>query len=120
VVLERFEFTTNMNDISLADGWICEALRTITSPLFNEFVIWFLGGGTPWNPMNINGWKALDAMLDVLAKRNPDFRVVFIDGDWSFIASYLPLARSRGLLRFQYSREENRFKKLGVLAEPFY
>ena len=120
MVLERFEFTINRGDISLVDGWICGALRTITSPLFNEFVIWFLDGGVLWSPMNIDGWKAVDAMLDALAKRNPDFRVVLIGcGDGSFIASYLPLVRSRGLLRFQSSREENRFKKSGLLVEPF-
>jgi len=116
-VLERFEFSIKMSDISLVDGWICGALRTITSPLFNEFVIWFLGGGVSWSPMNIDGWKVVDGLLETLAKRNPDFRVVLIGhGDWPFIASYLPLVRSRGLLRFRYSREENRFKKSGVLA----
>ena len=120
MVLERFEFTINVTHLSQVDGWIYGALRTITSPLFKEFAIWFLGAGVPWRPMNVDGWKAVDALLVVLAKRNTDFRVVFIgQGDWSFIASYFPLVWSRGLLHFQYSHEENRFKKLGVLAEPF-
>ena len=116
VMLERFEFTVNMNEILLVSGWIHGALRTITSPFFNEFAIFCLGVSIPWSPRNFDGWKAIDVLLDGLANRNPDFRVVFIgSGDWSFITSNLPLVRSRGLLRFQHPHEENRFEKSGVL-----
>jgi len=54
--------------------------------------------------------------LAVLAKRNPDFRVVFPwYGDWLLAASYLPLAKSNGFIKLGSRRVENRFKKLGLL-----
>ena len=77
----------------------------------------------PWNPSypvtadSVDGWKVVDALLDTVAERNPDFRVVFM-GDschprrrgfgndhgavrW-FAESYLPLASSKGLVRLEY------------------
>ena len=114
VVLERLEFTTATTYISLVHGWIHRTLQTITSPLFNEFVIWLLGSGVPWGPMD--GWNAVDALLIALAERNPGFRIVFRgNGDESFIAGYLPLVWARGLMQFHFSSAENRFQKLGVM-----
>ena len=65
--------------------------------------------------MNRDGWKVVDSSLEVLAKRNPDFRVVIMKtGDWSSIASCLPLAMSNGLIMFGSPVVKNRFSKLGV------
>jgi len=84
--------------------------------VFNEFAIQLLMAGYPWVPMDRDGWGAVDALLGVLAKRYPDFRLVFTgDGDWSFVASYLPLAKSNGLIRVDSPHVENRFKKLDLL-----
>ena len=42
-VLGRFELTIETHDLSLAHEWIHQTLRTMTSPLFNEFVTRLLG-----------------------------------------------------------------------------
>jgi len=47
MVLERFEFTIGATNLSLVHEWIYQTLQTITSPLFNEFVIWLLGSEVP-------------------------------------------------------------------------
>jgi len=74
--------------------------------------------------MSIGGWKAVDALLDVLAGRNPDFRVVFrgdFAGDYHAIRQhieidYLPLSSLGGFVEFeQVSNVENRLFKSGVL-----
>jgi len=55
-------------------------------------------------------------LLIALAKRNPDFRIVFRGhGDQSFITSYLPLVWSEGLMQFHFPHEENVFEKLGIV-----
>jgi len=114
VVLERFELNITTNNLSLVHEWISRTLRTITSPVFNEFVIRLLTTGYPWVPLRGDDWGAIDASLDVLAKRHPDFRVVFTGcGNSSFIASYLPLAKSNGLIRLDSPPLESRFAKLG-------
>jgi len=118
VALERFELSVMLTDISLVHGWVHRTLQTITSPVFNKFVVWVLGAKSPWSRMDHDGWKAIDALLDGLAKRNPDFRVVFITvglGDWRSMPSYLPLVWSKRLVKFSSPRVENRFRKLGVL-----
>jgi len=119
VVLESVEFTIVTADLSLAHRWIYQTLQTITSPLFNEFVIWILGWGAPWSLVSddaYDGWMAVDALLVALAKRNPDFRVAFRrHGSCSFIASYLPLVWSKGLVQFRCPRAENQFEKLGIV-----
>jgi len=80
-VLERFEFTIWWYRFSLpqVDGWLLGTLRTITSPMFNEFVISILymvsSQYLQFNTRD-NGWDAVDAWLNVIAERNPDFRVV--------------------------------------------
>ena len=117
VALERFEFSTTMTNLSLAHGWIYLTLRSITSPVFNEFVIWILNSRYPVTPMNAGSWRAVDTLLISMAERNPGLRVELVGyGDWSFITSYLPLATSTGLITFGSPvGEENRFLKLGVL-----
>jgi len=116
VVLERLEFTVRIAELALADECIYKALQTITSPLFNEFAIWLVGSGVPGSPMNGDGWKAVDALLIALDKRNPGFRIVFRGhGDESFLASYLPLIWSKGLIQFHFSSAENRFQKLTLV-----
>ena len=141
MVLERFEFTFQLSSLSQLDGWVYDTLQTITSPAFNEFVIWILNTIYPWNlrfPVSAGGWGAVDALLYDLAKRNPDFRVVF-KGDFrsfhysgneedpdsdvqiglnirSLIDGHFPLVSSKGLVTFeQVPHVENRFWKLGVL-----
>ena len=52
-------------------------LRTITSPVLNEFVIRGTYGSVLRKPRTTTGWDAVDALLSVMAERNPDFRVVF-------------------------------------------
>ena len=89
--------------------------------------------------MSADGWEAVDGLLYVLSKRNPDFRVVF-KGDFrsfhyssngedpdidvqdglnirSLIdRSYFPLVSSYGLVTYeQVPLEESRFWKLGVM-----
>jgi len=116
VALERLEFTVRITELALADECIYKALQTITSPLFNEFAIWLVGSGVPGSPMNGDGWKAVDALLIALGERNPGFRIVFSGhGDESFIACYLPLVLSKGLVQFYFSSAKNRFQKLGVV-----
>lgn len=118
-VLERFELTVvSMAHISLVHEWVYRTLQTITSPVFKKFVIWLLDGRSPWTQMNYDRWEPVDALLAVLAERNPDFKVEFIvtrPGGWTFLPSYLPLVRSMGLMEFSSPRTENRFKKLGAL-----
>jgi len=71
--------------------------------------------------MRGNGWKAVDASLNVLAGRNPDFRVVFRgyfmeDCDVirrCFESDYLPLAWPKGFVTFeQVFNAENRLWEL--------
>ena len=74
--------------------------------------------------MRVDGWKALDASLNVLAERNPDFRVVF-RGDFARNSRFalqrvrsdcLPLASLMNLVEFeQVSNVENRLWKSSVL-----
>ena len=120
VVLERFEFDASLTSLCQIHGWIHRTLQTITSPLFNEFVIWLPDQVIPWHPMRGDGWKVVDGLLNVLAERNPDFRVVFkgcfysffqgnLDGVRSFITSYLPLISSNRLVKFEYARVGSRF-----------
>lgn len=139
VVLERFEFSVQLSNLWRAHGWVHETVRTIRSPLFNEFVIWILGAS--WSPrfqQSVEGWKAVDELLGLLAERNPDFRVVFRGEFRSFhynsngagsdidvqdginirsiIDDQFPLVSSKSLVKFErVVCVENRFWKLGVL-----
>ena len=126
VVLERFELDASLTSLCEIHGWIHRTLQTITSPLFNEFVIWLPDQVIPWHPMRGDGWKVVDALLNVLAERNPNFRVVFkgcfysffqgdSDGVRSFITSYLPLISLNRLVKFEYARMGSRFGRLGDL-----
>ena len=68
--------------------------------------------------MGHESWRAVDMLFEGLAERNPDLRVEFIlarPGAWMNVSSYLPLARSKGLIGISSPRVENRFMKLGVL-----
>jgi len=115
VVLERFEFSVAITDLSLAHGWIHQILESLTSPVFNEFVIWVLGEWYPTTTIDGDDWKAVDASLVSLAERNPGLRLVLTgNGDSSPIPSYLPLATSGGLIRTGSTHGENRFKKFGM------
>jgi len=105
----------------------------ITSTRFDEFVIWILDGAHLWSqqyPPSDVGWEDVDALLNILAERNPDFRVVFRGDFDSFrygmegengtvrrlINDYLPLVSSKGLVGFEPVRQvENRFWKSGIL-----
>jgi len=95
-------------------------------------MIWLPNGGMPWDqtPMNPARWGAMDASLVSLSERNPDFRIVlrgdspsFYYGTWrdchgvpSFAVSYLPLASSKGFVKFErVPHSENRFRKAGSL-----
>ena len=115
-------------------GWILRSLRTITSTLFEEFVIWIVDTVYPctsrYRRLSSDNWKNVDALLSILAERNPDFRVVF-RGDFDafgcsiggrhdrvglVVRDCLPLVLSKGLVRFeQVPHAENRFRKSGVL-----
>ena len=135
VVLERFEFITKLSNLWQIHGWIYKTLRTITAAPFNEFVVWILNLVYPWSlryTMSDDGWRAVDALLNVLAERNPDFRVVFRGDFDSFrygvrgvhdtirwlIEDHLPLVSSKGLVRFeQVPHTENRFWKSGILDQ---
>ena len=86
----------------------------------------------PWSlqwPSSDNGWNAVDELLNVLAERNPDFRVMIRGDFYSFrygirgehdtirwlIEDRLPLISSKGLVKFeQVVDAENRFRKSGV------
>ena len=109
IVLERFEFAVTSHGFWKVHGWIHKTLRTITSPLFNELVIWILDVLRPWGPLQLtsfDGWKTVDASLNVLAGLNPDFRVVF-RGDFAGLNrqridnDHLPLASLKGFLKFE-------------------
>jgi len=133
VILKRFEFSTKLSALWQIDRWLRKTLRTITSTLFNEFVIWILGVVLPWGlryPLSDVGWGGVDALLNNLAKRNPDFRVVFRGDFDSFrygtgsgrdtvrhlIEDHLPLISSKGLVKFeQVCHGENRFRKSSIL-----
>ena len=105
-----------MTSLSSVHEWIYRTLQTITSPVFNEFAIRLLVSGHPWDPMNRDGWGVVDASLDALAKRHPDFRVVFMGyGDWAFVEGLLPLAKSNGLIRLGPHLVESRFDKLRLV-----
>jgi len=119
VALERFEFSIEMASLSFVQEWVYWTLRSIKSPVFNEFVIWVLNSpGMQRRLLDYDCWKAVDTLLEVLAKRNPDFRVVIMkSGDWWTFTTFLPLARSNGLITFRsplhQGNVENRFSKLG-------
>lgn len=134
-----FEFTLELPSLSRVAGWVYDTLRTITSPLFNEFVVWILDTSYPRNlrfPTSAEGWETVDGLLYDLARRNPDFRAVFkgdfrsfhyssVGGDSdvqdgtnirSLIDHHFPLVSSTGSVKFeQVPHVENRFWKLGVL-----
>ena len=79
-MLERFEFTIQLSNLWQIHGWVHQTLRTVTSAPFNEFVVWILNTAQLWSlrrPMSVDGWKPVDALLIVLAERNPRFRAVF-------------------------------------------
>ena len=128
VALERFEFTVELQSVSEVHDWILQTVRTITSPLFNEFVIWILRTtfhrwGQLWS-LSKEGLKAVDASLNVIAGRNPNFRLVFqgdFSGEYGVIRhvvgiDYLPLASSKGYMMFEQAEdEESPLFKSGVL-----
>lgn len=133
VVLERFEFNIHTSNLLEVHQWIHQTLRTITSPLFNEFVfatpypihLWDL---LPSDPAG--NWRVVDASLNALAERNPDFRVTFkgyfplrrSGGGinygvvrW-FAEGCLPVVLSKGLVKFEnVPTAENRFWKSRIL-----
>ena len=117
VVLERFEFSTMMTDLPQAHRWIYLTLQSITSPVFNEFVIWVHDTRYPVTPMNIGSWRAVETLLISMAERNPSLRVELVGNcDLPFITSCLPLATSMGLITFSSpTKKENPFLKLGAL-----
>jgi len=130
VVLESFEFNISLNSVSLVHEWVYQTLRTITSPAFNEFVIWILDSGFSQAQMNRDGWAAVDALLKSMVERNPNFMVVFrggfhsfrdnalgdSDGARSFVAIYFPLVLSSRRVKFEcVPRVGNRFERLGIL-----
>ena len=134
MVLERFEFNVRLNCLSQALEWIHRTLRTITSPLFSEFVVSVLNVANLWDmlyPITAGEWGIVDASLDALAERNPYFRVVFRmdfssphygirdESDKRAIHRHVersfPLVSSKGLVRFEHvPRVTNRFWKRGV------
>lgn len=83
MVLERIELNIGLQIVSRVHEWVHQTLRTVTSPMFNELVIWTPRLMYPWGlPYSmrvdeVGCWKAVDESLSVLAGRNPDFRVVF-------------------------------------------
>lgn len=126
VVLERLELDASLTNLWQIHEWIHTTLQTITSPTFNELVIWLPDEVIPWNQAKGDGWNVVDESLNVLAGRNPDFRVVFRgcfysflsgapDGVRSFIMSYLPLFSSNHLVKFEYTRVGSRFARLSSL-----
>lgn len=116
VPLERLELHTDLPSLSHAHQWVYWTLRGITSPVFNEFVIWVRGERCGWGSVTTDSWKAVELALGALAERNPDFRVVFRgdcpsfrDGHWlpchqarSFFDYYLPAVSSKGFAKFEY------------------
>ena len=113
VVLERLELSAAITNFMVGHGWIYQTLQSITSPVFNEFVIWVLGPGYPAPPFG--SWKAVDTVLVSLAKRNPGFRVLFMGcGEWSVITSQLPLAESKGLFTFGSRHIETRLERFSL------
>lgn len=124
MVLETFELAVvSLPHISLVHEWVCQTLQTMTSPVFNKFVIWPLDARTPWTQMNRGAWKPVDALLCVLAECNLDFRVEFMvarPNSWMLLGSYLPLVRSVGLIDFSSPSVENRFKKLATSPILFW
>ena len=129
--LERLELHVQLYTLPRAHEWVCQTLRTITSPVFNEFVIWALGSGNAYGtPGHINGWKAVESSLSALAIQNPDFRVVLRGncpsppfGCWctydkarAFFEIYLPVVLSTGLARFEHvPRIDNPCRELHYL-----
>jgi hypothetical protein len=127
-VLEKLEFTFELPGISEVLIWLDRTLRTVTSPLLNELALWILDRGYSWSRLysggGSNDWEVVDASLNVLAKRNTDFRVVF-RGDFgraydlirqSVGTRYLPLVSSKGIVGFEcVPYKGNRFRTLGVL-----
>jgi len=117
VALERLEIHFELDPLLRAHEWVCRTLKTITSPAFNEFVIWVLGSGDIYPTQeDINGWKAVESSLGALALHNPDFRVVVKGncpsppfGCWCtydkarlFFETCLPVVLSNGLARFEH------------------
>ena len=121
-----------MSDLWWVGPWLLRTLRTIPSTRFNELVIEVSDVWVPWflkYPLSSDdSWGGVDAFLNALAERSPDFRVVFrgdinsfryregqnYDAD-SIVKAHLPLFSSKGLVKFeQVPHVENRVWKLGV------
>ena len=122
VMLERFKLIIDLTRLPIGRGWVCRMLQTVTSPAFNELVIWSLYGWRLWDQQSTGSWEDLDALLSVLAERNPDFRVVFravppqspqsphdiwhtCEEVRSLTTSCLPLASLMGLLKFEHAHD---------------
>ena len=127
VILEWLELGVELDRLSQVHGWVHQTLQTITSPLFKEFGISILNTShtSLQYPVNPDGWMAVDASLDALVERNPDFRVV-LQADFSsschavgdesvirkFVETYLPLVLSKGFVKFEHvPYAENQFWK---------
>ena len=122
VVLERFDLNIQLYSLSQVHKWVYQTLRTINSPLFNELTFSILPTMFPWDlsyPVgadSVDGWKAVDMLLNAIAERNPSFRIVFRGGASpqrrafgkdhgavrGFIESYLPLVSSKGLVKSEH------------------
>ena len=114
MVLERFELRVHLFSIYEVPRWIHGTLQTINSPFFKEVVFSILNASSLWRPTGGVGWNDVDVLLNALAERNPDFRVVF-EGNWfhpgnvrdgcgeicALLISYLPLVSSKGLVEFE-------------------
>ena len=132
-MLERFEFNIPLWSLGHIHEWVHQTLQTITSAKLNEFTVWVLHTSHPWGlqcPMNVDGWRAVDTSLNILAERNPNFRVVFRGDFDSFrhgvraerdtlrwlMEEHLPLVSSKGLVKYeQVHHIENRFWKSRIL-----
>ena len=115
--LERVELHIELASLPRAHEWVFWTLRSIvSSPAFNEFVIWVRSGDYEGRQVDINGWKTVESSLCALAESNPDFRVVF-KGDppsflyapWGiydrarlFFETHLPAVLSKGFARIEY------------------
>jgi len=116
VALERLELHIALSSLPRAHEWVYWTLRSITSPAFNEFVIWVQGEQYDQTPRYINGWEGVGSSLGALADQNPDFRVVFRGNCPSFLCDpwrayggarlffeiYMPAVLSKGFAKFDY------------------
>ena len=109
-VLEKLEFQIDRANISSTPGWLYRTLWRINSRAFKELIISISNCSSAADlhaAMDGGGWRSVDGYLCVLARLQPNFKVVFrVEFEdcaaGSMIEEYFSLASGRGVVEIEY------------------